>query len=243
MLILSLSAAKLRRSGESHAAAAWFGWNSVKKLGVVLVRAPIRKIRSMKLFSCQGCGQLLYFENVLCENVASGFSAIYLIWTEISALDHRCRARPGEGAGRAEKGLHNSANNVKQFGVWYNWIEPHPADDAAGFCATACRHNHVIPDLTVPGKATCCGVSGWRSPSTGCSIPCCGCICRWKTAPTIPSMAWRSISSPIRRKAMPQGVMTGPWTTVSSPWRLKEADDATREKVRGEMGEAPIAPC
>ena len=22
----------------------------------------------MKLFSCQGCGQLLYFENVRCEN-------------------------------------------------------------------------------------------------------------------------------------------------------------------------------
>ena len=46
----------------------------------------------MKLFSCQGCGQLLYFENVRCE--ACGRALGYLTdLTEISALD------PIEGGG------------------------------------------------------------------------------------------------------------------------------------------------
>ena len=46
----------------------------------------------MKLFSCQGCGQLLYFENVRCENCGRALGYIADI-ASISALD------PVEGGG------------------------------------------------------------------------------------------------------------------------------------------------
>src|SRR5690348_10266257 len=42
----------------------------------------------MKLFSCQGCGQLLYFENIRCENCGRPLGYLYDL-TEISALDVR----------------------------------------------------------------------------------------------------------------------------------------------------------
>ena len=40
----------------------------------------------MKLFSCQGCGQLLYFENVRCENCGRALGYLPDL-TEISALE------------------------------------------------------------------------------------------------------------------------------------------------------------
>ena len=82
----------------------------------------------MKLFSCQGCGQLLYFENVLCE--ACGRALGYLTdLTEISALD----PAPGGGwtvlavPGQAYKYCHNYDAGM------CNWMLP--ADSAEDFCA------------------------------------------------------------------------------------------------------------
>ena len=61
-----------------------FGRNPVKK--VALVRGANPKDHAMKLFSCQGCGQLLYFENVRCENCQRLLGYLPDL-TEISALD------------------------------------------------------------------------------------------------------------------------------------------------------------
>ena len=40
----------------------------------------------MKLFSCQGCGQLLYFENIRCESCGRALGYLTDL-TEISALE------------------------------------------------------------------------------------------------------------------------------------------------------------
>jgi hypothetical protein len=98
----------------------------------------------MKLFSCQACGQLLYFENVQCIHCGRTLGYLPDI-ARISALESL------DGGGwktlAAPEKAYKFCNNAR-FGVC-NWMVP--ADDAAGFCA-ACRHNHVIPDLNTPGN-------------------------------------------------------------------------------------------
>jgi hypothetical protein len=98
----------------------------------------------MKLFNCQSCGQLVYFENTICEKCGhrlgflpaiSTMSALEpvepALWQALAAPDHRYRF---------------CAN--AQFDVC-NWlIDASSSDD---FCV-ACRHNRTIPNLGVPGN-------------------------------------------------------------------------------------------
>lgn len=93
----------------------------------------------MKLFECQNCGQLLYFENTRCERC--GWRLGYLPdRTMLSALAHaggdrwRPLATPG-------KDFHFCANAVHDV---CNWLTP--ADDPNTFCR-ACRLNRTIPNL------------------------------------------------------------------------------------------------
>src|SRR5262249_44867383 len=98
----------------------------------------------MKLFSCQGCGQLVYFENVRCEQCGRALGYLPDI-AVVSALEP-CP----EGGWKTlapPKPPSKFCNNAR-FGVCNGRV---PADDPSGFCA-ACRHNHVIPDLSVAGN-------------------------------------------------------------------------------------------
>jgi hypothetical protein len=102
----------------------------------------------MKLFECQNCGQPLYFENTRCESC--GLPLGYLPAKEtVTALVE------GEGGLRAladaSRPYRYCAN--EQYGVC-NWLIPAESSDA--FCA-ACRHNRMIPDLSVPENVT-----NWR---------------------------------------------------------------------------------
>jgi hypothetical protein len=98
----------------------------------------------MKLFTCQACGQVLYFENVRCEHCGHALGYLPDRGT-ISALE------PLEDGSftalAAPEKPYNSCANYKE-GVC-NWMVPASAPEA--FCA-ACRHNHVIPDLNVEGN-------------------------------------------------------------------------------------------
>src|SRR3954466_341218 len=51
-------------------------------------QTPVGDRLSMKLFSCQGCGQLLYFENVRCENCGRALGYLADL-TEISAVEEK----------------------------------------------------------------------------------------------------------------------------------------------------------
>ncbi len=92
----------------------------------------------MRLFACQKCGNLLHFENTACERCGSslGFLPERLM---LSAF--------AEGValfdGRRWKPCANAAHQV------CNWMLP--GDEAQEFCP-ACRHNAVVPDLSVPGN-------------------------------------------------------------------------------------------
>ena len=102
----------------------------------------------MKLFKCQHCGQLLYFENTGCERCGHRLGFISEIMT-LSAVE------PEGDAWRAlavnKKTFRFCAN--AEFDVC-NWMV-----DAGGpekFCA-ACRHNRTVPDTSIAEN-----VVAWR---------------------------------------------------------------------------------
>lgn len=93
----------------------------------------------MKLFKCQACCQLLYFENVSCEQCGRRLGYLADRMT-LSALEPDGNAwRPLDGDGTAVRFCDNAA----QGGC--NWM----TGGSAPLCA-ACRHNRMIPDLSVP---------------------------------------------------------------------------------------------
>src|SRR5712675_2117981 len=99
--------------------------------------------RSMKLFECQNCGHPLYFENTRCESC--GLRLGYLPAREqISALQPdqerwRALATPNE---------HYRFCDNAEYEVC-NWLVR--AGSTERYCA-ACRHNRMIPDLSLPGN-------------------------------------------------------------------------------------------
>jgi hypothetical protein len=92
----------------------------------------------MKLFVCQNCANVLYFENTRCERC--GFRLGYLPEQgTLSALrpegdQWRALADEGQPYGFCANAVHDACN----------WLLP--AGTEARFCA-ACRHNSTIPDL------------------------------------------------------------------------------------------------
>ena len=102
----------------------------------------------MKLFECQACSQLLYFENTRCESCGRRLG--FLSWTQdVTALE------PEGDAWRAlaePDGLFRFCANAEHDAC--NWLIP--ADSPDAYCM-ACRHNRVIPDLSLPEN-----VGRWR---------------------------------------------------------------------------------
>ncbi len=93
----------------------------------------------MRLFACQECRNLLHFENVSCESCgqALGFlpaRGMMSTFTAegVSLLDQK----PWRACGNARHGV-------------CNWMLP--AEETEELCP-ACRHNSVIPDLSMAGN-------------------------------------------------------------------------------------------
>ena len=96
----------------------------------------------MKLFECQICGQLVYFENTRCErcsHVLGYLSDINLV----VALTPRGDGR-WQPVGVASGEVRFCANAAYEA---CNWLVP--ADGPDAFCR-ACRLNRTIPDLGIP---------------------------------------------------------------------------------------------
>lgn len=97
----------------------------------------------MKLFECQHCGQLLYFENRRCERCgrALGYLPVEEVLSVLSREGHdQWRAA---AADRVFRFCANAAYDA------CNWLVP--ADSSEHFCL-ACRLNRTIPDLSAPGN-------------------------------------------------------------------------------------------
>lgn len=122
-------------------------------MGTMFVVARLKNITArrewtaMKLFKCQACGQLLYFENLLCEKSHHRLGFIPQIGT-LSALEPengRWRALAGGGSYRY------CANG--EFEVC-NWLVDAASTDTH---CLSCRHNRTIPDVS-----TADNLAAWR---------------------------------------------------------------------------------
>ena len=180
----------------------------------------------MKFFTCQACGQLLHFENVRCENCGHALGYLPDLGT-ISALE----PKSGENwialaaPGKSYKFCANA-----RYGVC-NWMLA--ADGAGGYCL-ACRHNRVIPDLSIPGNDLL-----WAKMEDAkhrlfytllnLQLPLAD-----RMDDPVHGLAFDFLAdSPTPHAAH---VMTGHDNGVIT-LALAEADDATRERVREAMGE------
>ena len=95
----------------------------------------------MKLFECQNCGQLLYFENTVCIRCSHRLGYVPESNT-LSALEPDDDAwRVLGDADRRYRFCANAAHDV------CNWLLP---TDAPGAFCLACRHNRTVPDLSQP---------------------------------------------------------------------------------------------
>jgi hypothetical protein len=97
----------------------------------------------MKLFKCQHCEQILYFENQTCVRCSRRLGYIPEIAT-LSALEFQ------DGAWRAlaatDKLYRSCANSVFDA---CNWLVEATTSDP--YCV-ACRHNRTIPDISIPNN-------------------------------------------------------------------------------------------
>ena len=179
----------------------------------------------MRLFQCQACGQLVYFENRVCERC--GHALGYLAETgTISALEPigdswRALALPD----RAHRFCANARFDV------CNWLVP--ADTPETLCL-ACRHNRTIPALAQGENVARWGkleVAKHRLVYT---------LLRLKL-PLVSRVEdpERGLAFDFIDEAVANGetVLTGHDNGVIT-LALKETDDSEREQQRQEMGEA-----
>lgn len=96
----------------------------------------------MKLFECQNCGQLLYFENTRCERCGHALGYLYEKFT-LSALTPASDAHWHALADPKQRYRYCANRDYEAC----NWLVPEGA--SAPFCR-ACQFNRTIPDLNQP---------------------------------------------------------------------------------------------
>jgi hypothetical protein len=107
----------------------------------------------MKLFKCTCCGQLLYFENSICENCkhSLGFIAEDLNLFTLDGGDNGNYSLYGNGKSLLGRIFGDKKPQFKycknhEFNVC-NWLIA--ADSSNGYCR-ACELNHIVPNLANP---------------------------------------------------------------------------------------------
>jgi hypothetical protein len=178
----------------------------------------------MRLFKCQVCSQLLYFENTRCERCEHtlGYEPLQNQLLALEPSDQLWSV-----AGKAGKTYKFCANAIQ--GVC-NWLIDAAAPD--NFCL-ACRHNGIIPDLSQQAN-----LANWQKIE----------IAKHRLIYTL-----RRLNLPLQtRTENPQGlifnfladspndpntrIMTG-HDSGTITLALAEADDVERERRRSQMGE------
>ncbi|HTQ72243.1 MAG TPA: putative zinc-binding peptidase [Acidocella sp.] len=104
----------------------------------------------MRLFTCEFCGQTLFFENSVCGRCGHelGFSSDQMT---LLTLEREGEVLRPLGGGTSYAYCQNAKHGV------CNWLVPVPFESPEGLCA-ACRHNQTIPDLSIGEN-----LKNWRS--------------------------------------------------------------------------------
>ena len=188
----------------------------------------------MKLFQCQNCGQVLYFENTACLNC--GYALGYLPGEDrmsaVEADGPLWRAVAPNGQADTDTQHWRFCRNWEHSAC--NWLVPAEDTQEADAYCVACRHNRTVPDLSDPEYH-----AHWQRIESA-------------KRRLIYTLMRLGLPRPLPGEGHPeplvfdfladdpdsaQRVMTGHAegiVTIS----LAEADDAAREKIRSDMGEA-----
>jgi hypothetical protein len=184
----------------------------------------------MKLFKCQACAQLLYFENTRCERCGHrlGYLPETLTLTALEPEGDAWRALAAPGA------PYRFCANA-EFAAC-NWLVP--ADSKERHCR-ACRHNHTIPGLDQEQN-----LLAWRKLELAkhrlfysllrLRLPLAN-----RSDDPARGLAFDFLAAPPATGAAT--VMTGHDNGLITI-AVAEADDAARERVRQDMGEAYRTP-
>lgn len=180
----------------------------------------------MRLFRCQHCNQVLYFENTKCERCGHRLGFLPEV-TRLSALEPEAENAWRPLAAPQQRRLFCS--NAQYDAC--NWLVPEGTTDA--YCA-ACRHNRTVPDLSVPAN-----LPPWRRIQDAerrliYTLMRLGLPLQDRVEDPQHGLAFDVLADP------PEGgssrVMTGHDEGLIT-LALVEADDAERERRRTAMGE------
>ena len=178
----------------------------------------------MKLFECQNCGQPLYFENTKCESCGARLGYLPREQT-VTAL--RPAGDEWQALARRNVRYRFCQNAVHEA---CNWLIP--ADEPDQFCI-ACRHNRTIPDLSQPEN-----LRRWRLIEAAKHR-----LFYTLLKLRLPLDAKNKDANPLTFDFLDPGaavagapVMTGHDNGLIT-LNVAEADDAERERVRGNLGE------
>jgi hypothetical protein len=175
----------------------------------------------MKLFSCQSCGNILYFENRVCAQCGHKLGYDPETQTQLALEEDGPGFRATAGGARRLLCV-----NARQDAC--NWLIPEGSQ--GGFCL-ACRHNGTVPDLSVPAK-----VQRWRELEAA-KHRLFYSLLRWRLPLTTRvadpqhGLVFNFLADTPAKK-----IMTGHENGVITI-ALAEADDIERERRRLEMGE------
>jgi hypothetical protein len=179
----------------------------------------------VKLFRCQCCDQVLYFENTRCERCGHrlGYRPDAAQLAALEPEGEGWRVANGDASYRF---CANAAHDA------CNWLIP--AESADTFCL-ACRHNRTVPDLSVPQN-----LALWRRIELAKHWLFYTLVRFGLTLPTLAEDAAHGLGFDFLADPPAESgpkVMTGHENGLIT-LAIVEADDVQREKRRLAMGEA-----
>lgn len=167
----------------------------------------------MKVFHCDHCGALVFFENVSCVSCGHALAYFPDLGT-VGSLDRTERHRPCE--------------NYTRHGVC-NWAVP--ADDPDRLCRS-CRLTRVIPDLGKPGNRAAWFRLEAAKRRLVYSLLSLRCPLESKTEQRERGLAFEFLADPPSAPRVTTAHANGVITV-----NIAEADDAKRERQRVQMHE------
>jgi hypothetical protein len=178
----------------------------------------------MKLFRCDHCGNVLYFENTVCENCghALGYwhATNMLVSLEPEEGHFRAPILPGQQLVYCTNAQHGACN-------WL--VEYNPGGDP--FCR-ACRHNGIVPPMNDPQNLSNWQVIERAKKRLFYSLLRFRLPLATRSEDPVHGLSFEFLSD----DAAAQTVMTGHENGIIVI-ALKEADDAERERRRAAMNE------
>lgn len=181
----------------------------------------------MKRFHCTSCGNELYFSSTRCLDCGQRVGYLPHAFNMTTLQD--------DGSGRAvathDGVTHVSCRNEEHYAC--NWLVPE--GEANGFCIS-CRHNRIIPDLSIPEHA-----AGWRTLELA-KRQMFYSLLRWRLPmPTraedpVNGLVFDVLADMVGSDGSVQRVLTG-HDSGEITLNIAEADDAMREKMRTDMHE------